>query len=482
MVNFRFISNLIGRLLWVESFFMLVCFVVALLYGECDRSDFLYSFLITLAAGCAMVLPVKVTDRVLSRKDGYFIVACTWVAISLFGALPYLFGNTIPSVIDAIFETVSGFTTTGSSILNDIEALPHATLLWRSLTQWLGGMGIIVLFIAILPGLGIEGRDLYAAEVTGPAMNKSFYTFASIARHMWILYIVLTSLQCILLYLGDMGIFDAVCHSLTTMGTGGYSTKQASIAHWDSAYIQYIFVLFMFLAGINYSLLYSALTGRAGRLLRDEEFRLFAGIILGATLVVSIGLYVMEAGKPEPIFRQAIFQVVSIITSTGYATADYTLWPPLLGAIIFILLFVGGCAGSTAGGLKCVRLNLLVKNSLVEMKRVIHPHAVINVKYNGKSMHPNIMNGVMGFFILFIFIFGISTLVMAYFTEDLATACSSVVSAMSNMGPGFGQIGPMDNHAALPGFAKLFLAALMLVGRLEIFTILVLFSKTFWRR
>ena len=482
MINFRFITSIIGRILCVESLFLLGCFVVALCYGESDTADFLYSFLITLAAGLGMIFAARPTDLVLSRKDGYFIVTCTWVAITLFGALPYLFGNTIPSVVDAIFETMSGFTTTGATILSHIEELPHATLLWRSLTQWLGGMGIIVLFIAILPGLGIEGRDLYVAEVTGPTHDKFTTTFTSTARQMWILYISLTAIQCLLLILGKMEVFDSVCHSLTTMATGGYSTKQASIAYWDSAYIQYIFVLFMFMAGTNFGLMYSLLLGKPRRMLRDEEFRLYAAIIVVASVIIAAGLCLSQHAPLGQSIRNGLFQVVSILTSTGFTTSDYLTWSPLLGAILFILLFIGGCAGSTSGGMKCIRLSLLFKNSFIEMKRIIHPRAVINVKYNGKSIHPNMMTSIMGFFVLFMIIFGISSLIMTPFTKDIATACSAVISAMSNMGPGFGEIGPRETYAALPAFAKGFLSLLMLVGRLEVFTVLVLFSRAFWRR
>ncbi|MDR2129729.1 MAG: TrkH family potassium uptake protein [Odoribacteraceae bacterium] len=482
MINFRFIASILGRLLWVESAFMLLCCLVAFFFNEGDAAGFLLAFLLTLVAGTVIVYTVRVDDRVLSKRDGYFIVTCTWLAFTLFGALPYLFGHTIHSPIDAIFETMSGFTTTGSTILNDIEAMPHATLLWRSLTQWLGGIGIIVLFIAILPGLGIEGRDLYVAEVTGPTHDKFSATFTSTARHMWILYIALTVAQGLLLVVGEMGWFDALCHSLTTMSSGGYSTKQASVGHWDSAYIHYVIILFMFLAGTNFGLLNALFLGRQRRLFRDDEFRLYTFIVLTTTVVIATGLFYSGTNAPERLFRDALFQVVSILSSTGFATNDYLSWPPFLSAIIFILFFIGGCAGSTSGGMKCVRILLLFKNSLAEMKRILHPRAVIIVKYNNKGIHPGIMTSVTSFFILFMIIFGISSLVMACFTDDIETACSAVISAMSNTGPGFGTIGPAANHAGLHDAAKLFLSALMLVGRLEVFTVLVLFSKAFWKK
>ncbi|MDR1414234.1 MAG: TrkH family potassium uptake protein [Odoribacteraceae bacterium] len=483
MINLRFITSIIGRLLWLESVFMLPCVVLAAVQGDWrSAAGFVGAFLLTVAAGALMVRAVKVDDRVLSKRDGYFIVTFTWVAFTLFGALPYLLGGAIESPVDAIFETMSGFTTTGSTILDDVEAMPRAALLWRSLTQWLGGIGIIVLFIAILPGLGIEGRDLYVAEVTGPTHDKFSSTFTSTARHMWYLYIGLTALQCGLLLLGDVGWFDALCHSLTTMSSGGYSTRQASVATWNSSYVHGVFILFMLLSGTNFGLLNALFLGRPRRLFRDDEFRAYLLVILVASLIVAVGLWGAGLLSPDRAFRDALFQVVSILTSTGFTTSDYLAWPPLLAAIVFILFFIGGCAGSTSGGMKCVRVYLLFKNSIAEMKRIIHPHAVIVVKYNGKGIHPGVMASVMGFFVLFMIIFGVSSLLMAYFTSDIETACGTVLSAMSNTGPAFGDIGPLANHAALPSAAKLFLALLMLVGRLEIFTVLVLFSKAFWKK
>lgn len=482
MINFRFIINILGKLLVVESAGLALCIIVALLYGEHDATAFAWSALITLVCGLTMCKAIKVKDRILAKKDGYFIVTCTWILFTLFGCLPFLLGGSIPSIPDAIFETMSGFTTTGSSILNNVEALPHASLFWRSLTQWLGGLGIIVLLIAILPGLGIEGRDLYVAEVPGPTHDKLSATFKASARKMWLLYISLTALLTLLLFLGDMSLFDSICHAFATMGSGGYSTKNASIAYWDSAYIQYVIVFFMFIAGTNFGLLHFAFHGKLKRLFQDQEFRLYTIITLAATLIIGLSLYAQQGNELERCIRDALFQVVSLLTTTGFATADYLLWPPLVGIILFLLLFIGGCAGSTAGGLKCIRVCLIFKNTFNEMKRILHPNAIINVKYNGKSVHPNVMNSVMGFFIIFILVFGVSSIIMSLFTNDLATACSAVITCLSNVGPGFGDIGPMDNFSEFNDFAKIFLAILMMIGRLEIFTVMVLFTKAFWKK
>lgn len=482
MINFRFIANLMGRLLLIESGFLLLCVIVALIYSETDAMAFLYTTLITTGAGLLMTHFIKIKDRVLAKKDGYFMVTMVWIIFSLFGCLPYIIGQTIPSFANAFFETMSGFTTTGSSVLNNIESLPHATLLWRSLTQWLGGLGIIMLFIAILPSLGIESRDLYVAEVPGPTHSKTSFTFTSSARQMWIIYSSLTLLQTILLMFGGMTFFDGICQSFTTMATGGFSTKQSSIAYWDSAYIQYVIIAFMFIAGTNFGLLHTAIRGNWKKLLHDNEFHLYFIIALLASIAIGIGLYIDNWANFEKCMRDATFQVVTLMTTTGFATADYLLWPPFLCLILFLLFFIGASAGSTSGGIKVIRVYLLFKNSLIELKRIIHPNGIINVKYNNKTVHPNIMTGIMGFAILYMIVFVIGSIIMTLFTEDIITACSSVITSMSNVGPGFGSLGPMYSFAHLNDFAKLFLAFLMLVGRLEILTVMVLFTRAFWKR
>ena len=482
MINFRFITNIMGRLMLIESAFLFFCVLISLIYQEPDGRAFFYSGLITACIGSILAFVVKPKDRVLAKKDGYFTVTMVWIIFSLFGCLPYMIGQTIPSFPDAFFETMSGFTTTGSSVLNNVEALPHATLFWRSLTQWLGGLGIIMLFIAILPSLGIESRDLYVAETTGPTHGKASFTFSASARRMWLLYTGLTLLQTILLMFGGMDLFDGICHSFTSMATGGFSTKQASVGYWDSAYIQYVMVVFMFIAGCNFCLLYGTLKGEWKKLLKDNEFQLYFIIVAVSSLIIGTGLYLSGWADAEKSFRDAIFQVVTLITTTGYATADYLLWPPLLGLILLLLMFIGSSAGSTAGGVKIVRVSLLFKNSFTELKRIIHPNGVINVKYNNKTVHPNIMNGIMGFFILYVFIVALSSLIMTLSTESVTTSVSAVITSISNVGPGFGKIGPMDSFSGLSDFAKLFLAFLMLVGRLELFTVLVLFTRSFWKK
>ncbi len=482
MINFRFIANLMGRLLILESAFLFVCIIVAAIYNESDLLAFVYTTAITLITGASTCAFVKVKDRILAKKDGYFMVTIVWIVCSVFGCLPYIFGGTLTSFTDAFFETMSGFTTTGSSVIPNIEEVPHATLFWRSLTHWQGGLGIIMLFIAILPSLGIESRDLYVAETTGPTHNKASFTFTGSARKMWILYVSLTFLQSFLMCLGGMNVFDSICHAMSTMATGGFSTKANSIAYWDSAYIQYVIIIFMFIAGINFGLVFTAIKGNWRKLVKDNEFQYYLLITVAASVIIGSGLYLSGWGSFEKSFRDAIFQVVTIITTTGFATADYLLWSPLLGLTLFLLFFTGASAGSTAGGFKIVRVYLLFKNSFTELKRIIHPNGIITVKYNGKSVHPDIMTSIMGYAILYMIIFAIGSLIMTLFTEDIITACSSVITCMSNVGPGFGSVGPMFTFAHLNGFAKLFLALLMLIGRLEIFTVMVLFTKAFCKR
>lgn len=481
MINFRFITNILGKLLLVESVALLICMGVSLIYGEDDADAFLISAGITLAVACILIFSVKVRDRVLAKRDGYFIVSSTWILFTLFGCLPFMLDGSIPSFADAFFETMSGFTTTGSSVLGDVEALPHASLFWRSLIQWMGGLGIVVILLAILPSLGIEGRDLYVAEVPGPMHDKFSFTFYSTTRRMCIMYTALTAVETVLLMSGGMNFFDALCHSFASVSTGGYSTKTASLAYWDSPYIQYVITIFMFISGTNFALLYSLSKGNASRLFKDEEFRLYSGIIVVMSVVIAAILYFGGFSGLEKSLRDAVFQVVTIVTTTGFASADYLYWPSVAQMLIFILLFVGGSAGSTVGGIKCIRVLLLSKNAFNELTRVIHPNSVINVKYNGKSVHPELLNSMMSFFCLYMFVFVIGSIVMSCFT-DIVTAGSSMITCLSNVGPGFGEVGPMSNFSSLNGFCKIFLSIVMLIGRLELFTFLVIFTRSFWKQ
>lgn len=481
MVKSKVIFNILGKLLVGESFFLFISLLVSLIYQGPDTIAFLKAGLITFTAGSLSYLFTKGVQKELGKREGYIIVSLVWVVFSLFGCLPYLFSGAIPSVTNAFFETMSGFTTTGSSILNNIEELPHGILFWRSLTQWMGGMGIIVMFLAILPTLGIGGRELFVAEVPGPTPDKLTPRIKETARNLWGLYILFTLVETILLWFGGMTFFDAINHSLTTMATGGYSTKQASVGFFTSPYIQYVIIFFMFVAGTNFTLSYAVITGRFNKIYKDEEFKFYTLVVLGCTALIATGLYIAGGIGGEQAFRDSLFTVVSIITTTGYATADYLLWAPFLGMVIFVLFFVGGSAGSTGGGVKVVRILLLFKNSFYELKRLVHPNAVIPIRYNSKVVDQKTVTNILAFFVFYILIFMISSLLMSLWSSDIYSAFSAVATTLGNIGPGFGEVGPMENFYHLPDLAKWFLAFLMMLGRLELFTVLVLFSPSFWK-
>ena len=401
-MNVRIVLRVLGFLLFVEGVAMLLAFGIALLYNEYDQSAFLISSGINILLGGTIVYLTRNARRDIGRREGYIIVSLVWLVFSFFGSLPYVISGAIPDFTNAFFETISGFTTTGSSILADIESLPHGILFWRSITQWLGGMGIIVLSLAILPVFGIGGMQLFIAEVPGPTPDRISPRIRQTAKTLWVIYLGFTVAETLLLWIGGMTLFDAVCHSFTTMATGGFSTKQASIAYWSSPFIQYVIILFMFLAGTNFTLSYMALRGNFKRVLHDEEFKYYGLFVLGFSLVISAGLLITTQLGVENAFRDALFQVVSIMTTTGYATVDYLTWAPVLTILLFGLFFFGGSAGSTGGSIKIMRIVLLLKNSYYELRRIIHPHAVIPVKFNRQSVDAKIINNVLAFF-MFLF-------------------------------------------------------------------------------
>ena len=480
-MNIKIIIRVIGLLMFVEGAFMLLPLIISLLYGENDTLGFIISAGINLVAGGLIIWLTTNASRDIGKREGFIIVSLVWVIFSVLGSLPYIFTGAIPSYTDAFFETMSGFSTTGSSILNDIESLTHGILFWRSLTHWLGGMGIIVLSLAILPIFGIGGMQLYIAEVPGPTPDKISPRIKQTAATMWVIYLILTISETFLLWIGEMPLFDAVCHSFATMATGGFSTKQASIAFWPSPYIQYVIILFMFLAGTNFTLTYFAIRGKFKPILKDEEFKYYGFITIGFTVLIFTGLLMSTQTGIEEAFRNALFWVVSIITTTGFGTVDYLLWKPVLIALVFALFFFGGSAGSTGGGIKIMRIVLLFKNGYYELKRMIHPNAVIPLKFNKHSVDSRIVTNVLAFFVLYFMIFGTSTVVFMLFEPNLESAMGAVASCLGNIGPGLGSVGPAETYAHIHPAGKWFLSFLMLLGRLELFTILVLFSPSFWK-
>lgn len=481
-INFKIILNIIGFLLIIEGFFMFLGIPFSLFYCEHKCFSLIYCGLITSVCGGVLWFYTRDARKNIGRREGYLIVSLSWIIISLFGSLPYIVSGTIPNLTDAFFETVSGFTTTGASILTDIESVPKGILFWRSTTHWIGGMGIIVLSIAVLPLLGIGGMQLFVAEMPGITPDKLHPRITATAKRLWLIYISLTFLETLFLMIGGMSFFDALNHAFATMATGGFSTQNTSIAN-NSPFIQYIIIAFMFLAGTNFTLHYFAIHLKFRNILKNEEFRFYLFFNVIITLLITIfWMFYGSSGSLEKTFRDSLFQVVSITTTTGFVSSDYLVWPGFLWFFIFLLMFIGGSAGSTGGGIKVARHILLLKNSAVELKRSIHPQAVIPVKFNGKAVPQDIIFKVMAFFLIYITIFFAGTFFMVLVGLDFESAIGSTIATLGNIGPGIGKVGPVDNYSWIPDIGKWFLTFLMLLGRLELFTILLIFSGSFWKK
>ncbi len=539
MVHIKVVIRVLGLLLFIEAAFLFISGFVPFFYSEPDWKNLFGVGFLSLAMAFLTFFTTKNVRSTINKREGYLIVSLVWVVFSFFGALPFYIGGYIPSYTDAFFETMSGFTTTGASILNNIEAIPHGLLFWRSLTQWIGGMGMILLSIAILPIFGIGGMQLYAAEVPGPTPDKFHPRVKETAKRLWAIYTIYTLAETILLMFGGMNFFDAINHSFTTMATGGYSTKQSSITDF-SPYIQYIITLFMFIAGVNFSLSYYAMKFKFRKVFRNEEFRYYLGFTLIFTFLIAGGLifsnptpsqevalkmeqatktiekYSQAASTEidsltlsslkreskisekelerlkfkrdysfksiEKSFRDALFQVVSIVTTTGYATADYIRWTPILGFLIFVLMFFGGSAGSTGGGIKIVRIVILFKNSAKEFKRLLHPNAILPVRLNHHAVSSEIVANILAFIVFYILTFVVGTMILAALGVDFDTSMGATIACLGNIGPGIGQVGPSGNFFFLPTTAKWTLSFLMMLGRLELFTVLLIFYPGFWRK
>lgn len=482
-MNYKVIINIIGFLLVMTGSLMTTGIPFSIHYGHNDIISLLVSAAITIFVGLVFLLLTKDADRQqLGKREGYVIVSFGWLAMSIFGSIPFIVHGSIPNITDAFFETMSGFTTTGATILKDIEALPAGLLFWRSLTQWLGGMGIIVLSLAILPLLGIGGMQLFSAEVPGITKDKFHPRVKETAKRLWGIYAILTAAEVIFLLLGGLNLFDAVNHSFTTMATGGFSTKNASTAHFNTPFVQYVFIIFMFFAGMNFTLHYFALHFKFEPFKRNTEFKFYISFVIVITLFLLLIHFPYHTYKFEEAFRQTLFHVVSLTTTTGYVSADYENWAPFSRIVFFALLFIGGCAGSTGGGIKFARHYVLLKNGIVELKRLIHPRAIIPLRFNDKAVSPEIISNVQAFFILYIMLFVLGAILLSLFGLDFFTAAGAVATCIGNVGPGMGAVGPVSNFADLPSVSKWILSFFMLVGRLELFTVLILFSPAFWKR
>lgn len=479
--NGYLIAQFIGTLLLINGVFMLLCLPFSFYFGEGEHLPITVSGLITMGVGGGVWgLTFRKSEKELKKRDGYLVVTLGWIAMSAFGALPYILSGAIPQYTNAFFETVSGYSTTGASILTDIESLPKGILFWRSLTQWIGGMGIIVMAVAILPILGIGGMQLFVAEAPGISPDKLKPRIRDTAKRLWLIYIGLTFLEMILLMIGGMNFYDAINHSMTTMATGGFSTKNSSAIEF-SPFIQYVIIFFMLVAGTNFTLTYFATKFKFKKVFANEEFRYYIIFTLLYSVVIGGIIFSVTDDSFEKSFRDALFQVVAIVTTTGYVSADYTQWTPFITMVIFILMFFGASAGSTAGGVKIVRHVILIKNSILELRRQLHPSAIIPVRFNNKAVTREITFNVLAFIMIYLVVFATGVIIMSAFGVDFLTAIGSVATSLGNIGPGIGSVGPVDNFAHLPQASKWFLAFLMLLGRLELFTVLILFTPYFWR-
>ncbi len=454
---------------------------VALLYGGDDALPLLGSAALAALVGGLAFRATRVEEE-LRVREGYAIVTFGWLAAALFGAVPYWWSGATGSPGDALFESIAGFTTTGASIFPDVEALPRGILFWRSLTQWMGGMGIIVLGIAVLPYLGVGGAQLFRAEVPGITPERLRPRISQTAKLLWLVYALFSATLFLLLLLGGLDAFDAICHTFTTMATGGFSTRNASIGAFRSPYVEYVTSGFMYLAGINFALHYRWLTGRPRTLWRDDEWRFYSLITIGAVLLITWQLWARMGSGLELAFRRALFQVTSIGTTTGFATADYVTWPVVTQVVLLLLMFPGGMVGSTGGGMKTFRLFLILKQGVLELRKHLHPRAVIVSKVGSSPIREDVVVSVAGFVLLYITFFAAGTLALTFFDIDLATAAGAAAASIGNVGPGLGGVGPVENYAWLPGPAKGLCNALMLLGRLELYTVLVLLQPEFWRR
>ena len=482
-MHFSIITRFTAILVLFLGISMAAPLVVSLIYSDGSTYAFVLSMLITSSVGIIFYIFTRHhKDNHLSHRDGVTVVTLGWIMAGLVGTLPFLFSGSIPGFTNAYFESMSGFTTTGASVLADIEGLPEGILFWRSQTQWLGGMGIIVLSIAILPFLGVGGMQLYKAEIPSPVVDKLKPRISETAKTLWKVYLLITVVEIILLFAGGMSLFDAFCHAFCTMPTGGFSTKNASIAYFDTPYLQIVLIVFMMLAGINFSLHYRLIKGDFRTFGKDPECRVF--LILAGLFALFIALDIHRSlyNSFFNALRHASFQVSSIITTTGFVSADYEKWPPLSQTILLVCMFLGAMAGSTGGGIKIMRIMLLVRQSYKEIFRIIHPHAVTVVKLGGRPVSADILSSIWGFFILYISLFIVATFIMACMGLDMISAIASVAASIGNIGPGFGMVGPVNNYLAIPLAGKWILVLCMLLGRLEIYTVIVLLVPEFWRK
>lgn len=495
-LNTKIIYRFLGITAFLNGLFMFVAFPFSYFNNEIEKWGILNAGIITVFIGCLLYFFNKPKNTGIQKKEGYLIVTLGWLTLTLTGMLPYLLSGSIPSITNAFFETISGYSTTGSSILTDIESMPKGILFWRSITHWIGGMGIIVLTIAILPLLGIGGMQLFMAEAPGPSPDKLHPRITDTAKRLYLIYVVLTFVEFLLLKVAGMSWFDAINHAMSTVSTGGFSTKNANMAYYNNLpFVQYIVIFFMMVAGTNFVLTYFALKGKLRKVFQSEEFKYYLFGIIGVSIIITIIILFFQDpnlqttiqhpevfGKNESAIRHALFQVTSIITTTGFVSADFTTWSFFATGIFFALFFTGGSAGSTSGGIKIVRHIVMLKNSFLEFKKALHPNAIIPVRYDGKTVNQTIVFNILSFFIIYMLIFMMASVILTFLGLDFLSALGAAASSLGNIGPSIGSVSPTESFSHLPSMAKWFCSFLMLIGRLELFTVLILFTPFFWRK
>lgn len=481
LLNPKMIGRVLGVLLFIELGMFLLCACVSLYYGERDYIYFLYTSIINAVVGGALLFYGKGAENKMNRRDGYCVVTFSWLFFTAFGMLPFYFSGSIDNITDAFFETMSGFTTTGATVLDNIDTLSHGMHFWRCLTHWIGGLGIVFFTIAILPIFTGGGVQLFSAESTGVTHDRTHPKINVMAKWLWTVYLILTISETVLLMVGGMGGFDAVCHSFSTIATGGFSTKQASITYWNSPFIEYVVAAFMILSGVNFSLFLMCLKGRFKPLFKDEEVRWFLSSIAVLTLLIMLALVFCNHYGWEEAFRKSLFQVATLHTSTGFATDDYSFWPPFTWILLFIAVFSGGCTGSTSGGIKNMRLLIIAKAIRNEFRRLLHPNIVLALRINRRAVSSSVVGTVFVFFAFYMILTLIGWLILMLLGVGFLESFSLTISCLGNAGLAFGDFGPAYSWGALPVAAKWVLSFLMLVGRLEIFSVMLLFYRSFWR-
>ena len=475
------VLNLFGKLLLLISLFLLTPIPFSIYYDDGMVRAFALCALIGSLIG-ALLIGLFKPEQELGYRDGFAVVVLSWLGLAFLGALPFYFSGQVPSFIDCLFESMSGFTTTGSTILAEVEVLPKSVLLWRATTHWLGGMGIIVLSLAVLPLLGIGGMQLFQAEMPGPTKDRLTPRIQDTARILWGVYVLLTVAETLLLMLGGLDFFDALCHSFATLATGGFSTHTASIGHFNSVYVETVIIVFMFLAGVNFTLHHFGLRGRFSTYWRNEEFRFYLGLsLLAIVAVVLLNFFYQTYNSLGDNVRTASFQVLSVLTTTGFGTADFDQWPPACKVLLVSLMFVGGCAGSTGGGIKVVRVLLFFKYARLQLHNLIHPRTVSTLKFGKVKVPQEIMVAILGFFAIYLAVFLVASLTVTALGVDIVTGTTAVIATLNNIGPGLNLVGPATHFGHLPPLAKLVLTFCMLAGRLELYTVFVLLTPDFWQ-